>query len=77
MKVEVLFFGVLAEKAGTNNINIEGAADLESLEKQVLEKYPFFRDFTYRISVNRLIVNGNEKLKDGDELAFMPPFAGG
>jgi len=77
MKVKVLFFGVLAEKAGTDTAEIENVKDTEILEDLILEKYPDFSKFSYRVSVNKTIVNGNESLKDGDELAFMPPFAGG
>ena len=77
MKVKVLFFGVLAEKAGMDNMLLEGAADLDRAERLVLERHPGLRDYTYRISVNKSIVNTNIELHDGDELALLPPFAGG
>jgi molybdopterin synthase sulfur carrier subunit len=77
MKVKVLFFGVLAEKAGDEFTEIEGVKDIDSLKRVLLDKYPDFENYSYQISINRNISRENNKLSDGDELALLPPFAGG
>lgn len=77
MEVRVLFFGVLAEEAAADEITLEAADDLQATEELILKKYPGFKKYSYRLSVNKVIVKGNERLKDGDEIALMPPFAGG
>ena len=77
MKVKVLFFGVLAEKAGVEFTEIEGVKDIDSLKRVLLDKYPDFENYSYQISINRNISRENNKLSDGDELALLPPFAGG
>ena len=46
MKVRVLFFGVLAEKAEAATIEIEGAKDLQALEQLILERYPDFKYYS-------------------------------
>lgn len=77
MKVKVLFFGVLAEKTGKDAINVEDALDLDSLKSTIVDDYPGIKEYTFRVSVNRDICKANVRLNDGDEVAFLPPFAGG
>ena len=75
--VKVLLFGVLAEKAGTNKLEIKGVKDLNELRRKVLDLYPEFHNFKYQTSVNQTLTAGNLKLSPGDEVALLPPFAGG
>ena len=77
MKLKILFFGILAEVAETDSINLEYEPDIESLRNKIKEMYPQFENYNYRVSVNRVLVDGNSSLKEGDEVAFLPPFAGG
>lgn len=77
MKVKVLLFGVLAEKAGTSSLELENIEDMDKLKEHVLDKYPDFRHLSFQASLNRNLSKGNEKLSDGDEVALLPPFAGG
>ncbi|MEE4115455.1 MAG: MoaD/ThiS family protein [Marinilabiliaceae bacterium] len=77
MKIIVLLFGVLAEKAGAQRLELENIEDLESLKDYFNVKYPEFKELSFRVSVNQELVCGNIKLSDGDELALLPPFAGG
>ena len=77
MKIEVLLFGVLAEKAGESKITIEKMKDIESLKEYMFTKFPDFKNLTFQISVNQSLIHENMPLKDGDEVAFLPPFAGG
>lgn len=77
MKITVLLFGVLAEKAGAQRLELENIEDLESLKDYFNGKYPEFKELSFQVSVNQELVCGNIKLSDGDELALLPPFAGG
>jgi len=77
MKVEVLLFGVLAEKVGKDMIHVKDAVDLDSLRSSVFDTYPALRDYSFQISINRKLAKGNENLSEGDEIALLPPFAGG
>lgn len=77
MKTKVLLFGILAEKAGSNELEIEGVKSLDELKKHISEKHPSFSGYKYRISVNQSLADEDVSLADGDEVALLPPFAGG
>ncbi len=77
MEVKVLFFGVLAEVAGTNFKNYREARSVADLKIRIQDDFPEMVHYDYRISLNNEIINDNPALNDGDEIALMPPFAGG
>jgi len=72
-----MFFGVLAEEAGCDRMDIDYSGDIKGLKQMVEINYPSFVKYSYQVSLNRVIEPNNIILKDGDELAFLPPFAGG
>lgn len=74
--VKVLFFGVLTELSGKREEEIE-ATNLNELRLLLQNKYPLLKDYSFLISVNYRVMHENVALNDGDELAFLPPFAGG
>lgn len=77
MAIKVLFFGVLADRAGCSERMYEGITDTRSLEMKVAEDIEGLQEYRYIISVNRDVTGENSPLTDGDEVAFLPPFAGG
>ncbi len=77
MKINVLFFGVLAEVAGTSWKHYREVRSLGDLRLKIEDEFPEIVHYNFRISLNNEIVNDDPVLKDGDEVAFLPPFAGG
>jgi len=77
MQVKVLFFGVLAEVTGTGSKLYNDVRSLGELKKNINADFPEVENYNFRISVNNEIINDHPELKDNDEVAFMPPFAGG
>lgn len=77
MDIKVLFFGVIAEITSQDEISLPNVKDTDSLKETLLEKYPDIAKYKYLLSVNHEIVKGNKSLNDNDEIAFLPPFAGG
>ena len=77
MEVKVLFFGVLAEVTGTNLKHFRDVKSIGDLKLRIQDDFPEVVHYNYRISLNNEIINDNPKLKNGDEVALMPPFAGG
>ncbi|MDX9928510.1 MAG: MoaD/ThiS family protein [Bacteroidales bacterium] len=77
MSVKVLFFGVLGDRAGCTERIVHDVPDTDALEVMVAEEIKGLEGYSYLISVNRETICGNTLLKDGDEVAFLPPFAGG
>ncbi|HDZ41819.1 MAG TPA: MoaD/ThiS family protein [Bacteroidetes bacterium] len=77
MKIRVLLFGVLAEEAGRQELELDNVSSLDGLKKQMIAQYPSFADYKFNISVNHALARGNKNLHEGDEVALLPPFAGG
>jgi molybdopterin converting factor small subunit len=77
MKITVLFFGVLTDIVTRHRLTIHDVKNVEELKRTLQEKYPDLQRYIYRVFVNKEQVTGNISLKDGDEVAMIPPFAGG
>jgi len=77
MKVKVLFFGVLSEVAGNDSRHYSDVKSVNDLRLKILDEFPEIEHYNYRISVNNEIINSDRPLNDMDEVALMPPFAGG
>jgi len=77
MTITVLFFGVLSEVTGTGLRVYEDVKSVDFLKIMISDDYPEIVHYSYRISLNNELIDGDSELKDGDEIAFLPPFAGG
>ena len=78
MKLNVKYFGLVGEAAGKQEEVLEfleGISAAELLTKLV-EKYNIPDAESVQIAVNQNL-DKNAVLKDGDEVALLPPFAGG
>ncbi len=79
--IKTLYFGMFEEKTGvaseTWQVN-RNEISIADFEKLLSEKYPFFEQFSYQIAVNQQInTDKNQFLSENDEIAILPPFAGG
>ncbi len=77
MEIKVLFFGVLAEVTRTSLKHYQNIKSFSDLKYRMQDDFPELVHYTYRISVNNEIINEDQMLNDGDEVACLPPFAGG
>ena len=77
MEVKVLFFGVLAEVSGTPVKHYQDVRSMTDLKLRIQDDYPEIVHYSFRISLNSEITDEDSILKSGDEVALMPPFAGG
>ena len=77
MKVKVLLFGIFSEKFESSNQYFEDITSTNDLLSKMHGMHPMLKDMRCTIAVNQHIINENTKLNDGDEVALMPPFAGG
>jgi sulfur-carrier protein len=77
MQVKVLFFGVLSEVTGTDCRHYQDVKSTGDLTLRILDDFPEIVHYNYRISHNNEIINADRDLNDQDEVALMPPFAGG
>ncbi|MGY5351656.1 MoaD/ThiS family protein [Wenyingzhuangia sp. IMCC45533] len=80
MLVTVKYFGMVLEKTNTSSENIgfpDTDTSISDIENLILEKYPTLSQLTYNIACNQKIASKDTLINQGDELAFLPPFAGG
>lgn len=77
MVVKVLFFGILSEVTGNCCKHYLDVRSIDDLKLRIQDDFPEIVHYNFRISLNNEIINDNPSLNDGDEVAFMPPFAGG
>ncbi len=77
MEIKVLFFGVLAEVTKTGFRYYTNIKSFNDLKLRIEDEFPGTVHYNYRIAVNKELASADPVLKDGDEVAFMPPFEGG
>jgi molybdopterin synthase catalytic subunit len=81
MRVAVRLFGAVREAVGEKELRVEvpEAASVDELRRLLARSYPIFDAFGERLScsVNLEVVPPGTRLADGDEVAFLPPVAGG
>jgi molybdopterin synthase sulfur carrier subunit len=77
MEIKVLFFGILAEVTGTNLKHYRDVNSIGDLKLRIRDDFPEIVHYNFRISINSEITDNDLLLKSGDEVALMPPFAGG
>ncbi len=81
--ITVRFFAMLKNKVGREIIEIpcEGEITLRELQDAIIKEFPQLSEY---LSGKRVLVSVNQEfaepysvVKDGDEVAFLPPFSGG
>lgn len=81
MQVTVRYFAGQRDIAGRaeEQLALEPGATVESLWDLLVERYPRLRGYTGRIlyAVNQEFGTPASELRDGDEVAFIPPVSGG
>ena len=81
MKIRLLFFAVLRDIAGRSEqvIDVAEGTRAGDVWQRLRGEHAALRDYVQppMIAVNESYVGVEEPLHDGDELAFIPPVAGG
>ncbi|MBC7107197.1 MAG: molybdopterin converting factor subunit 1 [Methanomassiliicoccales archaeon] len=81
MKVKVKFFASYREIVGQHEItmDLKQGTKLSDLVEDLKRLYPRLQGFTDPIvtSVNKKYARDDVMLKDGDEIALLPPVSGG
>lgn len=80
MDITVLYFASLADEANLDqeSLSVEPPITLSELYQQVAEKYSFSRPQSQlRVAVNDNFVDWSQPIQSDDQVAFIPPVAGG
>jgi MoaE-MoaD fusion protein len=81
VRVKVLFFGILKDIVGRSEDHIEVAdgAPLQSVFARYARQFPRLMDLESSIllACNHEFCDGSSAIREGDEIAFLPPVSGG
>jgi len=79
MNIKIKYFGLINECCGKSEENreISENTSLSELKIELHQAYPALAEKQYKVAVNQKISDGDEDLSEGDEIALLPPFAGG
>ena len=81
MIVKILFFASLKDVTGESDfdLELEENATVKSLRVKITSMYPKLEPIlnSVKIAINQEFVESDSVLKNGDELAFLPPVSGG
>ncbi len=79
MKITVKFFASVREVIGTRSevIEVPDNISVADLWQRYMEKYPRLAKLGLAYAVNHEYSGLQRVLKDGDEVAFIPPVSGG
>jgi molybdopterin synthase sulfur carrier subunit len=79
VKVKLLYFASLADRAGCSEETREtAAANPRDLYAEVARAHAFsFAPERVRVAINGALTSWESALTDGDEIVFLPPVSGG
>ncbi len=77
MGIQIKIFGQLAEIIGSDRLEWEEIKDTGTLKKKLISNFPLLADYPFVVAVDKKITDKNKTLREGDEVALLPPFAGG
>lgn len=74
--MNVLLFGAIAEQAQADRIEVQAGSTRE-LKDVLCRRIPGLDRMSYALAVDRAIVHDDRPLTGREEIALLPPFAGG
>lgn len=77
MKLNIKYFGMVAEATGTSEETLEVSSQtVNELMQEMERKYPKLKAVEYRIAQSEQLLTQQSPLSES-ETALLPPFAGG
>jgi len=78
MEMNLKYFGILSEITGKPDEWLESPAEtVGDLLEELNAKYPAMKLVPCQVSVNQKLAERVSVLREGDEIAILPPFSGG
>ncbi len=79
MNTQINYFGMIAENVQMSSevISIDSNNGIIDLRDFFESRYPVLKDLSYKIAVNNEFRNSIEAGTEVNEIALLPPFAGG
>lgn len=77
MEVKVMFYGVLADVAGTRIKTYMGVSSFGDLRLRIYDDFPELVHYNFRFCHNSVLIIDDSIIADGDVISLLPPFYGG
>jgi len=78
MILKLKYFGMIAEAVGKSEEEFSLTGNnINQLNVALTEKYSKLSGLNYKFAINQNMAEGKIILKENDEIALLPPFAGG
>ncbi|MGN6347489.1 MAG: molybdopterin converting factor subunit 1 [Candidatus Nitrosocosmicus sp.] len=81
ISISLLYFAFIKDITGVefDSLELPSGISVKSLIEIILEKYPHLSKIInmIQVSVNYKVVDRDTLLKEGDEVALLPPISGG
>ncbi len=78
MILQLKYFGMIAEAVGKSEEQLEFTGNtVQELAVVLKESYPKLSELNYKFALNQTLVEQKEEISENDEIALLPPFAGG
>ena len=78
MKLNIKYFGMIAEWVGSSERELEfSGTTVADLKSQLEGSYSELKGISFQVAINNQIASMDQVLNENDEVAVMPPFAGG
>lgn len=80
MKVKIKAFGISREIIGSKILELElpEGYTIAALKQELFQKYPSFNDLkSLYVAINNEYAGEETLVKEGDEIALIPPVSGG
>ncbi len=78
MELSLNYFGMITEATNVQQEKLDlEVKTIVELKAVLIEKYSAIEKLNYQFAVNQNIVGNDFQLSNGDEIALLPPFAGG
>lgn len=78
VEVQISYFGMISEltEKKQETFSCENAT-ISSLKKSLFHHYPKLESMSFAFAINKKLVQGEAIFTSGDDIALLPPFAGG
>lgn len=75
--INIKAFGMVAEKIGTQSLEMENPGSTAILKIQLFEQYPELKTIKFSLALDKKMLQSDTEIADGNEIALLPPFSGG
>lgn len=76
-QISVKAFGLVAEKIGMNDFQMDNPGDPATFLQQLFERFPELKSLKFSLAINKKVASEQTEIPKGAEVALLPPFSGG